>query len=340
MPTILPYIQTISTKSDSDKELDGRANEMSHIHHMQKKLSSNEDGLDKAKLFSSEELETATDQYDNKNRILGGGALGIVYKVMLQDGRIVAIKKSKIVNQGYLKQFINEIFILSQIDHRNVVKLLGFCLKTEYPRSWDMRLRIATEVASAVSYLYSSTSVPIYHLDIKSSNILLDEKFRAKVSDFGASRLVGIDQTHLTTQVQGSFGYLDPEYFQSSQFTEKSDVYGFGVMEENRLLEIVDVEILKDAERDKLVVVAHIAKRCLNLDERLRPTMKEATMELERIRTSQGDCIATQPKQVKFVATKSTEKGNFASSSTGYYMNCGITSTPKSNVHPLMFHTV
>ncbi|MBA0875500.1 hypothetical protein Goshw_008910 [Gossypium schwendimanii] len=231
---------------------------------------------------------------------------------MLQDGRIVTIKKSKIVNQGYLKQFINEIFILSQIDHRNVVKLLGCCLETEvpllvyefipngtlshfihdqneeYPRSWDMRLRIATEVASAVSYLHSSTSVPIYHRDIKSSN----------------------------------FGYLDP-----SQFTEKSDVYGFGVvlvelltaqkavstfgsqenrglvsyfmssMEENRLLEIVDVEILKGGERDKLVVVAHLAKRCLNLDGRRRPTMKEATMELERIRTSQGDCIATQPNK-------------------------------------------
>ncbi|KAK8354976.1 hypothetical protein V6Z12_A05G255700 [Gossypium hirsutum] len=295
----------------------------------QKKLSSNEG-----------ELETATDQY-NKNRILGRGAQGIVYKGMLHDGRIVAIKKSKIVNQGYLEQFINEIVILSQIDHKNVVKLLGCCLETEvplliyefipngtlshfihdqneeYPRSWDMRLRIATEVASAVSYLHSSASVPIYHRDIKSSNILLDEKFRAKVSDFGTSRLV----------VQGTFGYLDPEYFQSSQFTEKSDVYSFGVvlvelltaqkavstfgsqetrglvsyfmssMEENRLLEIVDGEILKDGERDKLVVVAHLAKRCLNLDGRLRPTMKEVTMELERIRTSQADCIATQPKQ-------------------------------------------
>ncbi|TYI28662.1 hypothetical protein ES332_A05G260200v1 [Gossypium tomentosum] len=359
----------------------------------QKKLSSNEGGLNKAKLFSSEELETATDQY-NKNRILGRGAQGIVYKGMLHDGRIVAIKKSKIVNQGYLEQFINEIVILSQIDHKNVVKLLGCCLETEvplliyefipngtlshfihdqneeYPRSWDMRLRIATEVASAVSYLHSSASVPIYHRDIKSSNILLDEKFRAKVSDFGTSRLVGIDQTHLTTQVQGTFGYLDPEYFQSSQFTEKSDVYSFGVvlvelltaqkavstfgsqetrglvsyfmssMEENRLLEIVDGKILKDGERDKLVVVAHLAKRCLNLDGRLRPTMKEVTMELERIRTSQGDCIATQPKQVKFVAIKSTEKGDFASSLTGCYMNCGITSTPKPNVHPLMFHTV
>lgn len=266
---------------------------------------------------------------------------------MLQDGRIVAIKKSKTVNEGYLEQFINEIVILSQIDHRNVVKLLGCCLETEvpllvyefisngtlshfihdrneeYPRSWDMRLCIAAEVASAISYLHSSASVPIYHRDIKSSNILLDEKFRVKVSDFGTSRSVGIDQTHLTTQVQGTFGYLDPEYFQSSQFTEKSDVYSFGValvelltaqkaistfgshenrglvsyfmsaMAENRLLEIVDVEILKDCEKDKLVVAAHLAKSCLNLDGRLRPKMKEVAMELERIRTSRAGCIAT-----------------------------------------------
>ncbi|MFQ6657892.1 hypothetical protein Gotur_027373 [Gossypium turneri] len=275
---------------------------------------------------------------------------------MLSDGRIVAVKKSKTINEGYLEQFINEIFILSQIDHRNIVKLLGCCLETEvlllvyefipngtlshlihdqneeYPRSWDIRLRIATEIASAISYLHSSASIPIYHGDIKSSNILLDEKFRAKVSDFGTSRSISIDQTHLTTQVLGTFGYLDPEYFQSSQFTEKSDVYSFGVvivelltgkmaistfglqerrglvsyfmlsMEENHLLDIVDAEIWKDGQKDEVVAVAQLAKRCLNLDGRYRPTMKEVAMELERLRTRQGDCIPIdQLKQVEVV---------------------------------------
>nr|KJB73149.1 hypothetical protein B456_011G218500 [Gossypium raimondii] len=360
---------------------------------LQKKMSSNEGGLDKAKLFSSKELEIATDQY-NENRILGCGGQGVVYKGMLSDGRIVAVKKSKTVNEGYLEQFINEIFILSQIDHRNIVKLLGCCLETEvpllvyefipngtlshlihdqneeYPRSWDTRLRIAAEVASAISYLHSSASIPIYHRDIKSSNILLDEKFRAKVSDFGTSRSISIDQTHLTTQVLGTFGYLDPEYFQSNQFTEKSDVYSFGVvivelltgkkavstfgsqekrglvsyfmssMEENHLLDIVDAEIGKDDQKDEVVAVAEIAKRCLNLDGRYRPTMKEVAMELERLRSRQGDSIPIdQLKQAEVVVRKSTESWDFTSFSTEHYPNCSMTSTSESDVHPLMLES-
>jgi serine/threonine protein kinase len=93
-----------------------------------------------------------------------------------------------------------------------------------------MRLRIATEVAGALFFLHSAASMPIYHWDIKYTNILLDDKYRAKVADFGTSRFINVDQTHLTTQIHDTFGYLDSEYFQSSQFTEKSDAYSFGVV--------------------------------------------------------------------------------------------------------------
>ncbi|GJR58115.1 kinase RLK-Pelle-WAK family protein [Tanacetum coccineum] len=295
--------------------------------------------VDKTILFTSRELEKATDNF-NENRVIGRGGQGTVYKGMLVDGRIVAVKKAKIANESQLEQFINEVVVLSQVNHRNVVKLLGCCLETEvpllvsefipngtlydrihdeaqeFPMSLNMRLQIATEVAGALAYLHSATSIPIYHRDMKTTNILLDDKYRAKVSDFGTSRFVSMDQTHLTTLVKGTFGYLDPEYFQSSQFTEKSDVYSFGVvlvelltgekpisltrfgehrclatyfmlaMEEGRVMSIFDAVVIKDGKRDELMVLANLAMRCLNPVGKNRPTMKEVATELETIRTS------------------------------------------------------
>ncbi|KAL8470882.1 hypothetical protein ACS0TY_033453 [Phlomoides rotata] len=303
---------------------------------LEQQLSATETGLHKTKLFSTKELTKATDRY-NENRIVGRGGQGTVYKGMLTDGLIVAVKKSKKVEEGDLEVFINEVVILSQVNHRNVVKLLGCCLETEVPLlvyefipngtlfqhihdpneelplTWEMRLRIAREVAGALAYLHSASSAPIYHRDIKSTNILLDDKYRAKIADFGTSRSVSIDQTHLTTRVVGTFGYLDPEYFRSSQFTEKSDVYSFGVvmvelltgekaissirpesgrslathylhsMEENQLFEILDARVLEEGKREEIAAIGELARRCLNLDGKRRPTMKEVAMELEGI---------------------------------------------------------
>jgi serine/threonine protein kinase len=303
---------------------------------LKQQLSSHEANVEHTKLFDSKDLEKATDRF-NVNRILGQGGQGTVYKGMLADGRIVAVKKSKVIDEGKLEEFINEVVILSQINHRNVVKLIGCCLETEvpllvyeyvpngtlfqyvngqveeFPLTWDMRLRIATEVAGALFYLHSVASRPIYHRDIKSANILLDDKYRAKVADFGTSRTIAIDQTHLTTLVHGTFGYLDPEYFQSSQFTEKSDVYSFGVVlaelltgekaisstrtQECRSLAtyfiqsdggeqfvyIIDSRVLKEGKKEEIIAVANLAKRCLNLNGKKRPTMKEVAKELEAI---------------------------------------------------------
>nr|XP_034921297.1 wall-associated receptor kinase-like 22 [Populus alba] len=314
---------------------------------LQQQLSSSDGSIQKTKIFTSKELEKATDRF-NDNRILGQGGQGTVYKGMLADGMIVAIKKSKMMDEEKLEEFINEVVILSQVNHRNVVKLLGCCLETEVPLlvyefipngnlfeyihdqkeefefSWEMRLRIATEVARALSYLHSAASIPVYHRDIKSTNIMLDEKFRAKVSDFGTSRSIAIDQTHLTTHVQGTFGYLDPEYFQSSQFTGKSDVYSFGVvlaellsgqkpisyerseergslathfillMEENKIFDILEERIMGQDRDEEVIAVANLARRCLNLNGRKRPTMREVAIELEQIRLSKGALHAQQ----------------------------------------------
>ncbi|KAF8404090.1 hypothetical protein HHK36_008970 [Tetracentron sinense] len=340
---------------------------------MYQQMSYDESSVEKTKIFTAKELKKATDNY-NENRILGQGGHGTVYKGMLMDGRIVAVKKSKIVDEGQIEQFINEVVILSQINHRNVVKLYGCCLETEvpllvyefisngtlfdhihdqseeFPVSWNDRLRIATEVAGAVAYLHSAASIPIYHRDIKSANILLDEKHRAKVADFGTSRSIPIDETHLTTLVQGTFGYLDPEYFQSSQFTEKSDVYSFGVVlvelltgqkpfssirsqEErslaahfissingNHLLDILDARVVTEYGKEELIAVANLAKRCLNLNGKNRPTMKEVTMELEGMRMNQGNLPIHKihAQEVGYYITETSGPTDACSTLTGY----------------------
>ncbi|KAL8102554.1 hypothetical protein AgCh_027169 [Apium graveolens] len=225
---------------------------------LQQQVSSREGNMEATKLFTSKELEEATDLF-NVDRIIGQGGQGTVYKGMLTDGRIVAVKRSKIEDesklQQFIKDFINEVVILSQMNHRNIVKLHGCCLETEVPSlvyefipngtlmqyihepneylplTWDVRLRVAKEVAGALYHLHSAAAIPIYHRDIKSTNILLDDKYRAKVADFGISRTISVDQSHLTaTRVEGTFGYFDPEYFRYGQFTDKSDVYSFGVV--------------------------------------------------------------------------------------------------------------
>ncbi|KAL1213653.1 Wall-associated receptor kinase-like 9 [Cardamine amara subsp. amara] len=310
---------------------------------LQQQLISTEGNVEKTKVFSSKELEKATENFSS-DRILGQGGQGTVYKGMLLDGRIVAVKKSKVVDEDKLEEFINEVVILSHINHRNIVKLMGCCLETNVPvlvyeyvpngnlfehlhdefedntmATWKVRLRIAIDIAGALSYLHSSASSPIYHRDVKSTNIMLDEKYRAKVSDFGTSRSVTVDHTHLTTVVSGTVGYMDPEYFQSSQFTDKSDVYSFGVvlvelitgeksisflrsqenrtlatyftmaMKENKLFDIIDARIRDGCMLNQVTATAKVARKCLNLKGRKRPSMREVSMELENIHLSSGD---------------------------------------------------
>ncbi|XP_004309129.1 PREDICTED: wall-associated receptor kinase 1-like [Fragaria vesca subsp. vesca] len=304
-------------------------------------------GSQAPRIFKLEELKKATNKFD-PHEIIGEGGFGLVYKGTLPDNKqVVAIKKSKTdaptmtpeSRIAHTKQFINEMIVLSGIKHRNVVRLLGCCLETKTPilvyefvsngtlyehihkqkdkgpLSFEQRVKIAAETAGSLAYLhYSASSTPILHRDVKASNILLDENCTAKVSDFGASKLVPEDEnTQMATLVQGTLGYLDPEYLQSHALTEKSDVYSFGVVlvelitsqvaisnkkleaeknlancflksvADNNLDQILDHEIIKEESFEIAEQVAHLAKRCLSLKGEDRPTMEEVETELKVI---------------------------------------------------------
>jgi serine/threonine protein kinase len=236
-------------------------------------------------------------------------------------------------------EFVQEMIILSQINHRNVVRLLGCCLEVEVPMlvyefipngtlfdlihgthekpsiSLDTRFRIGQESAEALAYLHSSASPPIVHGDVKSPNILLCDNYTAKVTDFGASRMLPKDEIQFMTMVQGTLGYLDPEYLQERRLTEKSDVYSFGVvllelitgktaiysdgteekkslassfllaLKENRLQSILDRNTM-GARMELLQEVAQLAKRCLTVEGEERPFMTEVAEKLRSVRST------------------------------------------------------
>ncbi|GAB4826750.1 hypothetical protein Ancab_033632, partial [Ancistrocladus abbreviatus] len=191
---------------------------------------------------------------------LGEGGFGTVYKGRLESGQDVAVKRlSRNSGQG-IEEFKTEILLVAKLQHRNLVKLLGFCLKTEEkilvyefmcnssldrllfdpikraPVRWETRLKIIAGIAKGLLYLHEDSRLKIVHRDLKLSNILLDEAMNPKISDFGLAKLFGVDQTQDDTKrIVGTYGYMAPEYAMTGHFSVKSDVYSFGVI----VLEIV-----------------------------------------------------------------------------------------------------
>ncbi|KAK6923093.1 Malectin-like domain [Dillenia turbinata] len=294
-----------------------------------------------------QEILSATNNFDTK-LMIGKGGFGSVYRGTVRNGLVVAVKRSEPGSGQGLSEFQTEIVVLSKIRHRHLVSLIGYCddrnemilvyefmekgtlrshlYGSDLPRlSWKQRLEICIGSARGLHYLHTGLAGGVIHRDVKSTNILLDENFVAKVADFGISRLGVIDQAHVSTGIKGTFGYLDPEYFKTQQLTDKSDVYSFGVLllevlcarpaidvtlprEQVNLAEwgmlwqtkgllnqIIDPFLAGQINPSSLKKFGETVEKCLGEDSSDRPSMGDVLWDLEYALQLQKTAVQRQP---------------------------------------------
>ncbi|RQO89760.1 hypothetical protein POPTR_004G231200v4 [Populus trichocarpa] len=313
-----------------------RASEQkNHFAYLDLKKSDRVPQLKGARCFFFDEITKSTNNFSEANHI-GSGGYGMVYRGMLPTGQLIAIKRCR---QGSVQgglEFNAEIEVLSRVHHKNVVNLVGFCFERgeqmliyEFVRNgslrdslsglsgiwldWRRRLNVALGAARGLAYLHELVKPRIIHRDVKSANILLDESLNAKVADFGLSKPMDNSELILaTTQVKGTRGYIDPEYQETLLLTEKSDVYGFGVvllelvsgrkpLERGKYLvaevsssldrkkdlyslhELLDPSIGLDTKPEGLDKTVDLAMKCVQEKGSDRPTMGEVVKEIENI---------------------------------------------------------
>ncbi|KAL0337425.1 UNVERIFIED_CONTAM: putative LRR receptor-like serine/threonine-protein kinase [Sesamum calycinum] len=322
---------------------------------------------------------------------LGEGGFGPVYKGKLDDGREIAVKKLSQGSAQGKKEFQSESKLLARVQHRNVVKLLGYCvygaeklLVYQYVANesldkllfksdrrefldWKKRYDVITGIAKGLLYLHEEAPCRIIHRDIKASNILLDEKWVPKISDFGMARLYPEDETHVNTRVAGTNGYMAPEYLIHGHLSEKADVFSFGVVvlelisgqknskfnrdpdsqsllewayklyKKQRSLEIMDPALESSADADQIAMCIHIGLLCVQSDPKSRPDMDRIVVMLSKKHSS----IVEEPTRPGYpgsryrmprqpTASSSASGPSGASSSQSFGSSSTLTATTSS----------
>ncbi|KAJ8765675.1 hypothetical protein K2173_014797 [Erythroxylum novogranatense] len=267
--------------------------------------------------FDPTELAAATDNYDPDN-LLGEGGHAQVYRGRLADGRVVAVKKLAKIDkeqENHVSDFLSELGIIAHVNHPNAAKLLGFSIEgglhlvLEYlPQGslasvlygeeecldWKKRFKVATGIAEGLKYLHHDCPRRIIHRDIKASNILLTEEFEAQISDFGLAKWLPDNWIHHTVYpIEGTFGYLAPEYFMNGIVDEKTDVFAFGVL----LLEIITGRRAVDSSKQSLAIWAKPLLEANNVKEVVDPRLEDKydPSEMKRVILTASMCIHSIP---------------------------------------------
>ncbi|KAG6685399.1 hypothetical protein I3842_12G110100 [Carya illinoinensis] len=293
-------------------------------------------GLDlKTGTFTLRQIKTATNNFDAVNKI-GEGGFGSVYKGLLSDGTMMAIKQLSSKSRQGNREFLNEIGMISTLQHPHLVKLYGCCVEGnqllvvyEYMENnslaralfgaeeyqlqldWPTRHKICVGIARGLAFLHEESRMKIVHRDIKATNVLLDKNLNPKISDFGLAKLDDEDNTHISTRIAGTYGYMAPEYAMRGYLTDKADVYSFGIVvleivsgksntshrpmveslhlldwalvlkEKGNLLDLVDPRLGSNYRKEEVMRVINVALLCANVSATVRPTMSSVVSMLE-----------------------------------------------------------
>nr|XP_043618689.1 probable leucine-rich repeat receptor-like serine/threonine-protein kinase At3g14840 [Erigeron canadensis] len=285
--------------------------------------------------FTLRQIKAATNNFDVANKI-GEGGFGCVFKGVLPNGTLIAVKQLSSKSKQGNREFLNEIGMISAVQHPHLVKLYGCCVegnqlllayeylennslaralfgpkKWELELKWPIRYRICIHIAKGLAFLHEESRLKIVHRDIKATNVLLDKNLNAKISDFGLAKLDEEDNTHISTRIAGTYGYMAPEYALRGYLTDKADVYSYGIVlleivsgmantvdraKENHfilldrainlkttgnLMELVDPRLGSEYDIQEMMVVINLALVCTMVSPAVRPTMSSVVAMLE-----------------------------------------------------------